>query len=136
MERESEEPEGTDGMVTGGETVIGDNVVASIVGMATKEVEGVAGLGKSSIRRALTEHLGRHTEKAKLGVGVEVGKEEAVIDITLDVIYGYNIPNIVTKVREKVAARLLDITGLVAKEININIASIELPNEKKPAKEK
>ena len=136
MERASEEPEGTKEIVTGGETVIGDNVVASIVGMATKEVEGVAGLGKSSIRRALTEHLGRTTEKAKLGVGVEVGKEEAVVDITLDVIYGYNIPKIVDKVREKVAARLLDITGLVAKEININIASIELPHEKKPAKEK
>ncbi|MEA3253874.1 MAG: Asp23/Gls24 family envelope stress response protein [Chloroflexota bacterium] len=114
-----------------GETSISDEVVASIAGMAAKEIEGVASLGKSSVRRALAEHMGSQGEKARLGVDVTVGKKEAVVDLKLGVIYGFNIPNIVAKVREKVAARLLEITGLVAKEINITVVNVEFP-EKKP----
>jgi len=56
-----------------------------------------------------------------------VGKKEAIVDVTLGVIYGFNIPNIATDVRKKVASRLLEITGLVAKEINVDVASIEVP---------
>jgi len=118
-----------------GETIIRDEVVASIVGLAAKEVEGVASLGKSSIRRKLTERLAGAPEKSRFGVGVEVGEKEAIVDLELDVIYGFNIPKIVNEVREKVASRLVEITGLVAKEINVNVVSIEFPEEKRSKKE-
>jgi len=116
-----------------GETVIGDEVVASIAGLAAKEVEGVASLGKSSVRRAITERLGGTEEKARTGVQVQVGKREAIVDLQLGVIYGFNIPNIVNEVRKKVYSRLMEITGLVAKEINVQVVSVEIP-EKKPSK--
>lgn len=112
-----------------GETIIEDDVVASIAGLAAREVEGVAGLGKSSVRRALTERLAGTGEKARLGVGVEVGKKEAIVDLSLVIVYGFNIPKIVTEVRKKVASRLMEIAGLVAKEINVDIASIEFPEK-------
>ena len=118
-----------------GETIIRDEVVASIVGLAAKEVEGVTNLGKSSIRRKLTERLAGAPEKSRIGVGVEVGDKEAIVDLELDVIYGFNIPKIVNEVREKVASRLLEITGLVAKEINVSVVSIEFPKEKRSQKE-
>jgi len=51
-----------------GETVIGDEVVASIAGLAAKEVKGVAGLGKSTVRRTLIEHLGGAEDRARIGV--------------------------------------------------------------------
>lgn len=117
-----------------GETIISDEVVASIAGMAAREIEGVASLGKSAVRRALTEHLGGTKNKAKMGVAVEVGKKEAIADLELGVIYGYNIPNIVTQVRNKVATRLLEITGLITKEINIHVVNIEFPEKKLQAK--
>jgi len=112
-----------------GETIIEDDVVASIAGLAAREVEGVSGLGKSSVRRALTERLAGTGEKARLGVGVEVGKKEAIVDLSLVIVYGFNIPKIVTEVRKKVASRLMEIAGLVAKEINVDIASIEFPEK-------
>jgi len=124
---------GAEEAVAAGETIIGDEVVASIAGMAAREVEGVASLGKSAVRRALTEHLGRTEEKARMGVEVEVGKREAIVDLQLGIVYGYNIPNVITEVRKKVATRLLEITGLVAKEINVRVVNIEFP-EKKPEK--
>ena len=112
-----------------GETIVEDGVVASIAGLAAREVEGVAGLGKSSVRRALTERLAGTGEKARLGVGVEVGKKEAIVDLSLVIVYGFNIPKIVAEVRKKVASRLLEISGLVAKEINVSVASIEFPEK-------
>jgi uncharacterized alkaline shock family protein YloU len=115
----------TEENVIAGETTIEDDVVASIAGLAAGEVEGVANLGKSSIRRMVAGALGGAGGKAKEGVGVEVGKKEAIVDLTLSVKYGFNIPNIVAEVRKKVASRLQEITGLIAKEINVSIVSIE-----------
>ena len=119
--------------VVPGESIIEDEVVASIAGTAAIEVEGVANLGKSSVRRFVAGAVAGAGGKARQGVSVEVGHKEAIIDLQLDVIYGFNIPNIVTEVRRKVASRLLEIAGLTAKEINVRIVSIEIP-EKKPAR--
>ena len=113
-----------------GETIIGDEVVASIAGLAAKEIKGVAGLGKSAVRRALTEHLGAADEKARLGVNVEVGKTEAIIDLQLIVVYGLSIPNIINEVRKQVAFRLMELVGLIAKEINVRVVGVEIPEKK------
>ena len=117
--------------VIAGETIIDDAVVASIVGLAAAEIEGVAHLGKSAVRRAVTDALSGTGGKARQGVSVEVGHKEAIIDLQLDVIYGYNIPTILTEVRKNVATRLKEITGLIAKEINVRVVSIEFPEKSK-----
>jgi uncharacterized alkaline shock family protein YloU len=41
------------------------------------------------------------------------------------VIYGYSIPEIVVQVRQNVARRVLEMAGLITKEININVIGIE-----------
>ncbi len=115
-----------------GETIIGDEVVASIAGLAAKEVKGVAGLGKSSVRRALTERLGGAEARARMGVEVEVGKTEAIVDLQLIVLYGVSIPNVINEVRKQVASRLMEFVSLIAKEINVQVVGIEIP-EKKPS---
>ena len=115
-----------------GDTIIGDEVVASIAGMAAQEIEGVGSLGKSAVRRALSGAFADAAEKARSGVAVEVGKRECLVDLQLNVLYGYSIPNIINEVRKKVAARLLEFTGLVAKEINVRVVGIDIQT-KKPA---
>jgi len=113
-----------------GETIIGDEVVASIAGMAAQEVEGVGSLGRSTVRRALSGAFADAAERARAGVAVEVGKRECIVDLQLNVHYGYSIPNIINEVRKKVAARLLEFTGLIAKEINIRIVGIDVPQRR------
>jgi uncharacterized alkaline shock family protein YloU len=113
-----------------GETIIGDDVVASIAGMAAQEVEGVGSLGRSTVRRALSGAFADVAERARAGVAVEVGKRECIVDLQLNVHYGYSIPNIINEVRKKVAARLLEFTGLIAKEINIRVVGIDVPQRK------
>jgi len=118
--------------VIAGETIIDDSVVASVAGLAASEIKGVAHLGKSAVQRMVAGVVTGTKGKARQGVSVEVGHKEAIVDLQLDVIYGFNIPTIVTEVRKKVAARLLEITGLIAKEINVRVVNIEFP-EKEPA---
>ncbi len=113
-----------------GETIIGDEVVASIAGLAAQEVEGVGSLGRSAVRRAIAGAFADAAEKARAGVSVEVGKRECIVDLQINVLYGYSIPNIINEARKKVATRLLEFTGLIAKEINIRVVGIDIPAKK------
>jgi uncharacterized alkaline shock family protein YloU len=109
-----------------GETSINDDVIASIVGVAAKEVEGIASLGTPSVRRSLAERIGGAQTRAR-GVGVEAGKREAILDISVSVVYGFNIPRVVIELRKTVATRLLELAAIVAKEINVKVTAIEFP---------
>jgi uncharacterized alkaline shock family protein YloU len=111
----------------GGETAIDDEVIGAVAGVAAREIEGVASLGTSSIRRSIAERVGSREQKAR-GVGVEAGRREAILDIDVRVIYGFSIPETVVKVRQNVAHRVLELCGLVSKEININVVGIEFPD--------
>ena len=111
----------------GGQTDINDDVIGAISGIAAREIEGVSSLGTSSIRRSIAERVGG-AEQTSRGVAVEAGKREAILDIELRVVYGFSIPETVVKVRQNVARRVLELCGLVAKEININVVGIEFPD--------
>jgi uncharacterized alkaline shock family protein YloU len=118
--------EKTGELLVGGESDIEDEVIAQIVGVAAKEVEGIASLGTSSVRRTIAEAVGAAEGRAR-GVEVEAGKKEAILDITVNVIYGFSIPNIIIELRKTVATRLLEMAGLIAKEINVDVVGIEFP---------
>lgn len=107
-----------------GQTVINDDVIGAIANTAAREVEGVASLGEGSVRRLLAEKLGS-AERRSRGVGVVSGRREAIIDLELNVIYGYTIPDIVEQVRENVSERVSELCGLDVKETNIVVRSIE-----------
>ena len=110
----------------GGETEIVDDVIGAIAGVAAREIDGVSSLGTSSIRRTIAERVGSVEHKSR-GVKVEAGRREAILDIDLRIVYGHSIPDIVIKVRENVARRILELCGLVVKEINVNVVGIDFP---------
>ena len=107
-----------------GQTIIDDQVIGVIANTAAGEVEGVSSLGLGSVRRMLAERLGGSERRAR-GVGVVAGRREAIIDIELNVFYGYSIPDVVSHVRENVYLRILEMCGLTTKEINIAVNGIE-----------
>lgn len=110
-----------------GELSIDDDVIGSIAAMAATNVEGVVSLGTSSFRKVLAERVKRKQRKSR-GIEVEAGLKEAILDIDLKVFYGYSIQNIVREVRFSVATKVLELTGLNAKEINIYVIGVELKN--------
>ena len=110
----------------GGTTKIHPDVIGAIAGVAAQSVAGVASLGTPSLRKNIRERVGGNQRRGR-GVEVEVGTREVMLDISFKVIYGYSIPEAVIQVRQNVANQLLDLCGLVSKEINIKVVGIEFP---------
>jgi uncharacterized alkaline shock family protein YloU len=64
------------------------------------------------------------------GVAVEVGEEEAAIDLSMAVEYGKAIPQISEAVRRNVINRVENLIGLRVTEVNITINDALLPEER------
>ncbi len=109
-----------------GFTTIADAVVAKMAGIAAREVEGVSSLGKSFRRLVGRVRAG---ESLTQGVNVEVGKKEAAIDLVIVMEYGYSIPIVAQALRENVISKVEDGTGLIVKEVNIEVDDLYIPSE-------
>src|SRR5215217_3709655 len=103
-----------------GRTTIGDTVVAKIAGIAAQEVEKVqmGGGAAAAVGGFLESVTGSVTGGSSVGgspsrgVSVEVGEEEAAIDLTMALEYGVPIPRTTEQVRRNVVNRVENLTGL------------------------
>ncbi len=114
-----------------GITTIQDGVVAKIAGIAAQEVEGIRmGGGASQAAGGLIESItGGSTGGQTRGVSVEVGEEEAAVDLTMTSEYGKSIPQLSEAVRRNVINRIENLVGLRVTEVNITVSNIFFPQE-------
>lgn len=112
-----------------GTMTLREDVVAKIAGMAAREVEGVHSMGTG----AFMEKLARGGD-VKRGVRVKAGQKEAAFDLWLTVDYGCHIPTVVDLVRKRITERVFSTTGLISKEINIEVVDVVLPEQGPAAK--
>jgi uncharacterized alkaline shock family protein YloU len=112
-----------------GITTVADIVVAKIAGLATREVAGVHNMG-TTFRRLLGRV--RPGESITQGVAVEVGKKETAIDMVVVVDYGYPIPELAQEIRENVIAKVESGTGLIVKEVNIEVDDLFIASDEEP----
>jgi uncharacterized alkaline shock family protein YloU len=114
-----------------GNTIIQDAVVSKIAGIAAQEVEGIRMGGGSS--QAVSGLLGSITggsgSMTTQGVTVEVGQEEAALDLTLTAEYGKSVPQLTEAVRRNVVNRVESLVGLRVTEVNITVSNIYFPQE-------
>lgn len=110
-----------------GEVQIADEVVAIIAGLAATEVEGVASMA-GNITNELVGKLG--VKNLAKGVKVEVTPESVVVDVALNMKYGYSIPDTSRMVQERITSAIENMTGLSVAEVNIRIAGVNIENEK------
>lgn len=115
-----------------GTVKISNDVVAIIAGVAATEVEGVAGMS-GGITGGITEMLGM--KNLSKGVKVEVGDEEAAIDLYIVVEYGSKIGEIGIKVQKNVKDTVETMTGLNVIEVNVSIQGVNLLKEEEPKPE-
>jgi uncharacterized alkaline shock family protein YloU len=102
---------------------ISDEVVSTVAAIAATEVDGVVAM-TGNLVGGLTEMLGRRNPQK--GVRVDVGPEEAVIDLTLTVRYGVRIPEVAAKVQENVREAVERMTGLVVRAVNVHVTGVEV----------
>ena len=60
---------------------------------------------------------------------MEVGQEEAAIDLTMTVEYGQPIPQLAEAVRNNVVSRVESLVGLRVTETNITVQDVFFPGE-------
>ena len=110
-----------------GKVQIADEVVAIIAGLAATEVEGVASMA-GNITNELVSKLGM--KNLSKGVKVEVTDDSVEVNLSLNIAYGYSIPEVSNRVQERVKAAIENMTGLQVLEVNIRIASVDMENSK------
>lgn len=113
-----------------GKTVIANEVVAVIAGLAAAEISGVASMS-SGLVDDITSTLGM--KSSKRGVKVELVDDAAVIGISIVVNYGVRIPEVVQNIRSSVIEAVQGMTGLTVDEVNIYVQGVHLEKEVKDA---
>ncbi len=114
-----------------GEVQIADEVVAIISGLAALEVEGVAKMS-GNVPNELVSKLGM--KNLSKGVKVEVSPESVMIDLALEMKYGYSIPKVSEQVQERVKSAIESMTGLNVERVNVRIVGVAVDKPQKPQK--
>ena len=106
-----------------GEVKIADEVVAIIAGLAATEVEGVSSMA-GNITNEIVSRLGM--KNLSKGILVEVLDDEVKVDVAINIDYGYSIPDVSSKVQDKVKSTIENMTGLTVAVVNVRIASVDM----------
>ena len=106
-----------------GEVRIADEVVAIIAGLAATEVDGVDSMA-GNITNELVGKLGM--KNLSKGVKVDVTEEHVSVDLSLNIKYGYNIPDVSERVQDSVKSAIENMTGLTVLDVNIRIAGVNI----------
>lgn len=105
---------------------VADEVVSIIAGLASTEIDGIAGMS-GGIAGGIAEILGR--KNFSKGVKVEVGEKEAAVDLFIIVKYGVRIPEVALAVQENVKRAIETMTGLTVVEVNVHVQGVGFPEE-------
>ncbi|MFD0711053.1 Asp23/Gls24 family envelope stress response protein [Paenibacillus sp. GCM10027626] len=111
---------------------IAPEVIEIIAGLATVEVEGVAGMS-GGFAGGIAELLGR--KNLSKGVKVEVGQREAAVDVSIIVEYGNHIPEVAADIQRNVKRSIETMTGLHVVEVNVHIHDVHFKTPEKAEEE-
>lgn len=114
---------------TTGTITYANEVIAIIAGVAANEVDGVAAMCSGS---SITEVFGRSKNVGKVtkGVRVELGTEEAAVDLYLIVEYGTPIQTCAAAVQENVRKSIESMTGLHVVRVDVHVQGVSFEKEK------
>lgn len=106
-----------------GSIKIADEVVSIIAGLATVEVEGVAGMSGGFVG-GIAEMLGKRN--LTKGVKAAVGETETAVDLFVIIDYGASIPEVAKNVQTNVKKAIETMTGLQVVQVNVHVLGVKL----------
>ena len=109
-----------------GEVQLANEVVASIAGISASEVEGVDSMAGGLAGELAGKFGAKNLSK---GVKVEVADDIAMVELGINMKYGYSIPKTCKQVQEKVMQAINSMTGLTVKQVNVRIAGVSLEQD-------
>ena len=106
-----------------GEIRVADEVVTIIAGLAATEVDGVSSMS-GNITNEIVSKIG--IKNLSKGVKVDVIDGIVTVDLSLNIKYGFAIPDVSANVQERVRSAIETMTGLEVGTINVKIASVDI----------
>lgn len=95
-----------------------NNIIVSIVSSIVEQTDGVSN-NLTNIRYR------NSSEKIKNGnIHVYFKNDKIVIDVFINIVYGYNVPDIIAGLQNKIAKEVENLTKFVVESVNVNISNI------------
>ncbi|MFX3674792.1 MAG: Asp23/Gls24 family envelope stress response protein [Paenisporosarcina sp.] len=110
-----------------GKIEVAPEVLEVIAGIATIDVEGVAGT-RGSFASGVVERLGKKVHGK--GIKTELTDEGLFVDIYCVVKFGAAIPAVAKEVQNQVRQAIFNMTSLETKEINVHITGVQFEQSK------
>jgi uncharacterized alkaline shock family protein YloU len=105
-----------------GSVMISEDVVATIVSLAVKEVEGVVGLSTKP-GADIADMIGK--KNWGKGLRIVIAEDNALtVDCDIIVSYGQSVVSVASSVQETVFAALESATGVKVNAVNVNVCGI------------
>jgi len=106
-----------------GDVQIANDVIAVIAGIAATEVDGVDSMA-GNISNELVSKLG--VKNLSKGVTILCQDGSVVVDLSLNIKYGYSVADVTRKVQERVKTMIENMTGLHVTDVNIKVAGVAI----------
>lgn len=107
-----------------GQITYANEVIATIVSVATTEVEGISGISGAG---AISGILGKG--KAPRGVKVDMSGSNVKVDISVTVDYGIPIQKVGRNAQENVRKSIESMTGLHVEKVDLHVVGVSFEKE-------
>ncbi len=113
-------------MLNDGQVKISDEVISIIASIAASEIEGVNSVASGFVDELSSLFTKKNYTK---GIKVELKDNDAVIDMTITIDYGFKIHDVASKVQDKVKREVENMTGLNVTKVNVIVQNVVIPKE-------
>lgn len=108
-----------------GHVVFKSSIILSVINLATREIAGV-----SSIVTNYGSFLSRTLDKNfKDGVRISYQTDKIVVDVYINVYFGYNVSEIAYRVQENIKSSISSMIDMNIDRINVHVLGVDFSNE-------
>lgn len=100
---------------------ISEEVIAVIAGIAATEGPEVYSL-VGNITNEIVSKMG--IKSLSKGIKVDMAEDTVTISVTVNLVYGYNIPKTCQAIQERIIQSVESMTGMSVAEVNVNVNDI------------
>lgn len=111
---------------------VAEEVIASIAGIAMKDIKGVAKLA-GGFAEGISEAFGK--KNLGKGIKVEINDKEVKIEVNIIIQYGVKIPELASQIQEKVTADVETMSGFKVAGVCVKVQGLESDLEEKETAE-
>ncbi len=111
-----------------GQISYANEVITTIVSVATKEVEGISGIAGSG--NSLTGIIvGKGKGRAPKGIKVDVNGDSVSVDVSVTVDYGIPIQKVGRSCQENIRKSIETMTGLHVEKVDLHVVGVSFEKE-------